>query len=321
MLLNAHQIIQKQHREKLILLAIEDITELTNYYQKEQDALKKDIYLHKIDKAKLERAVVLRTKQLTRKNFELELANKDLTSFTYVSSHDLQEPLRKIQTFISFIKDTEEPNLSEEGKVIFEKVSHTATRMRTLLDALLIYSRTKSADQLFENIDLNVILNNVLKDFDELIAKKHAKLEIGNLGYANIIRTQFERVFYNLLSNSLKFSNLTKVPIITIRSELVKGSELKNLNLSSKLNYCHIIYSDNGIGFDQKYKDKIFEVFQHLHSADEYEGTGMGLAICKMVIENHHGLIMASGKLKKGVQFDIYIPAAQILNILQQKKL
>jgi two-component system CheB/CheR fusion protein len=310
MLLNAHQIIQKQHREKLILLAIEDITELTTYYQKEQDALKKDIYLHKIDKAKLERAVALRTKQLTRKNCELESANKDLTSFTYVSSHDLQEPLRKIQTFISYINGTEMSNLSEQGKSYLTKVSDTATRMRNLLDDLLIYSRTKNAEQVFEETDLNTIFEKGLQDFDELIIKKKAKINVENLCHANIIRSQFERVLYNLLSNSLKFSKARTAPVITIRSEVVKGVDVKELKLSPKINYCHLIYSDNGIGFDPKYKDRIFEVFQRLHSVNEYEGTGMGLAICKMIIENHHGRITATGKLKKGAQFDIYIPAA-----------
>ncbi|HEY6160981.1 MAG TPA: ATP-binding protein, partial [Bacteroidia bacterium] len=124
-----------------------------------------------------------------------------------------------------------------------------------------------------------------------------------------IIRFQFRQLIHNLIGNSLKFQKPSRPPRISIKGEIVHGSKLNVEKLSGKINYCHIIYTDNGIGFDPQYSERIFEVFQRLHSKEEYRGTGMGLAICKRIVENHHGVITASGKLNKGARFDIYIPA------------
>ena len=249
-----------------------------------------------------------RTIQLEQKNTELESANKDLTSFTYLSSHDLQEPLRKIQTFASLISLEEFKNLSDSGKDYFRKMQETAKRMQAIIEDLLTYSHTKTADHKFEKIDPTIIVNDVIKDFELLIQEKKATIVADRLCNSRVIPSQFRQLIYNLISNSFKFSNPEKPIHILIKSKIEKGVKLNNKKLSPEIDYCHIIYTDNGIGFDAQYKNRIFEVFQRLHSKEAYQGTGMGLAICKRVVENHNGIITATGQLNKGARFDIYIP-------------
>lgn len=246
--------------------------------------------------------------ELGEKNIELESANKDLTSFTYVSSHDLQEPLRKIQSFVSCLLRDEEKNLSATGKGYFKRMQLTAKRMQQLIDDLLTYSRTKSTDRDFEKTDLKIIINDVKKDFDETIADTQTTIDVSHLGNASVIRFQFRQLFQNLISNSLKFSRPGKKLHIIIKSEIIKISSPGRAKSSPQTDYCHITYSDSGIGFDPQYNTQVFEVFQRLHSQEEYKGTGIGLAICKRIIENHKGVITASGKINKGAKFDIYIP-------------
>lgn len=239
---------------------------------------------------------------------EIEEANIDLKTFTYISSHDLQEPLRKIRNFISILLIKEKENLSGKGKIYLEKTADAVKRMQALIDDLLMYSRTKSAERNFEKTDLNIIIDEVKKDLAEVITEKKATIE-SRLCETKVIRFQFHQLMQNLISNSLKFSKSDVPPHIIIKSEIAQGSELNNEKLSSKTDYFHIVFTDNGIGFDPQYNERIFEVFQRLHSKEEYAGTGMGLAICKRIIENHNGTITATGKPGEGVLFDIYIPA------------
>jgi len=256
-----------------------------------------------------------RASQLEHLNAELENANKDLTSFTYVSSHDLQEPLRKIQNFAICILLEEEKNLSATGKGYFERMRQAAKRMQALIEDLLTYSRTRSSERKFEKTDLNTIIDEVKNDYEETILEKKATIVIADLCEVNVIRFQFRQLFDNLINNSLKFSIPATAPHITFKNKTAQGNALiiEKPSLAGKLlsdiDYCHITYTDNGIGFDPQYNERVFEVFQRLHSQEEYKGTGMGLAICKRIIENHNGIITASGKLNQGAQFDIYIPA------------
>ncbi|MGZ4118798.1 MAG: CheR family methyltransferase, partial [Bacteroidia bacterium] len=308
MLLNAHRILQKNHREQLTLLAINDITERSMHYFKEKDLLNKDILEHKEDKIELTNAVKRRTRQLEFKNKELEDLNKELTSFSYISSHDLQEPLRKIKNFVAVLLTEEMNRLSADGKIYLKKTSETAEQMQMLIEDLLKYSQTRKGELVFESTDLNELIDQVKMGFEHAIQHKKLVIDMDKIPKAMVIPFQFRQLFQNLISNSLKFSKPNTKAHITIKGKIVSGN--KQNALSPQRKYCHIIYSDNGIGFDPKYQNKIFEVFQRLHTKDEFAGTGIGLAICKRIMENHQGTITATGKLNKGAKFDIFVPVS-----------
>ncbi len=240
---------------------------------------------------------------------ELIIANKELLAFTYISSHDLQEPLRKIQTFVSIILENE--NLSENGKYNFQRMQLAAGRMQQLIDDLLAFSRINTTDHEFEKADLNIIVAEVKADLKDTIKQKRATIEATELCAANIIPFQFRQLMYNLISNALKFSRPDIPSHLIIKSKIEKGSELNNEKLSPEKTYCHITVKDNGIGFESHFSERIFGVFQKLHGKDVYAGTGIGLAIVKKIVENHNGIITATSELNKGATFDIYIPADQ----------
>ncbi|KAF2509426.1 PAS domain S-box protein [Flavobacterium zhairuonense] len=246
--------------------------------------------------------------ELENKNAELEKMNQELQSFAYISSHDLQEPLRKIQTFATQIMEKESENLSDYGKDKFKRMQNAAQRMQTLINDLLSYSRTNVQERIFEKVDLGKIIAEVKEDLKEEIEQKNAKIENLKNCEANVIPFQFRQLLYNLVSNSLKFSNPENPIVIKINCQIAKGIVFNNEKLIPETNYCHIRIEDNGIGFEQQYSNKIFEVFQRLHGKLEYNGTGIGLAIVKKIVDNHNGIIKATGKLNKGAIFDIYIP-------------
>lgn len=246
---------------------------------------------------------------------ELGTANKELLAFSYISSHDLQEPLRKIQTFATFILQTDYAVLSEKGKDYFNRMNNAAKRMQTLIIDLLEYSRTNIADRKFETADLEAIVKEVCEDLAETIAGKKAKISIIDLGSAYINKFQFRQLITNLLSNALKFSkpDITSEITFTYRKAPVKQLEKDNPELSPGTlsvakKYCHLSIIDNGIGYDSVHKDKIFEVFKRLHHRDQYAGTGIGLAIVKKIVDNHNGIITSTSESGKGASFDIYIP-------------
>ena len=276
----------------------------------------KELAFQNEEKEKRAAELIIANKELAFQNEEKEkraaeliIANKELLAFTYISSHDLQEPLRKIQTFVTIILENENKNLSEKGKYNFKRMQLAAGRMQQLIDDLLAFSRINTTDHKFEKTDLNLIVEEVKNELRDTIQEKHATIEATELCSANIIAFQFRQLIYNLISNALKFSKPDIPSHIIIKSSIVKGSNLKNINLSSEKNYCHITVKDNGIGFEPHFSERIFGVFQKLHSKEVYEGTGIGLAIVKKIVDNHKGLITATGQLNKGATFDIYIPA------------
>jgi len=238
---------------------------------------------------------------------ELIIANKELLAFNYIASHDLVEPLRKIQVFATIILEKESENLSVKGKDYFRRMQTAAARMQQLIDDLLSYSRTNATDRKFEVTDLTMILQEVMVELKETIEEKHATIEATGLCPAYIIPFQFRQLMHNLINNALKFSNEGIPPHIIIKSEIVTGGP--NNKLIPGKEYCHITFTDNGIGFEPEYSERIFEVFQKLHGKDEYAGTGIGLAIVKKIVDNHNGLITATSELNKGASFDIYIPS------------
>jgi two-component system, chemotaxis family, CheB/CheR fusion protein len=266
---------------------------------------------HRIE---LEKAVIERTHELVQANIQVEQKNEDLVkmnselqSFTYIASHDLQEPLRKIQTFAKRIVEKDHAALSENGKDYFLRMQQAAGRMQTLIEDLLAFSRVNSGDRNYEHADLTTILDEVKNDFKEIIEEKNAVIETHGLGQAYVIPFQFHQLLQNLLGNALKFTKPNTAPHISIKSEIAQGSTLHNRLLPEK-EYCHITMSDNGIGFEPEFKDKIFELFQQLHGKDKFKGTGIGLSIVKKIVENHHGIVTATGELGIGARFDIYIP-------------
>ena len=246
---------------------------------------------------------------LTEKNRELERINQELTSFAYVASHDLQEPLRKIQTFASRILEMEKQNFSEKTLEYFERMQGAAGRMQTLIQDLLMYSRTNTAERKVEAIDLNTMIESVKADLDETIREKNAVIESDKLPVIEGVQFQFHQLFLNLLGNALKFSKNDVQPRIIIRSGIVTYEKIKGHVADPRKKYHQIEVRDNGIGFEPEYNEKIFEVFQRLHGKAEYSGNGIGLSICKKIIENHSGFIRAEGTPGEGCVFYIVIPS------------
>jgi PAS domain S-box-containing protein len=240
---------------------------------------------------------------LRKKNRELERINQELSSFAYIASHDLQEPLRKIQTFISRISELEKDNLSERSRDYFTRIENAGERMQQLINDLLSYSRTRPDETKMEDVDLNALLRDVIKNLSQAIEEKHATVDVGDLPHVRGIKFQLQQLFANLLSNALKFSRAGVRPHIRVAAlkENLTEEEVREGN--------QIIVEDNGIGFDEEYKEKIFELFQRLHGRSEYAGTGIGLAIVKKIVENHNGSIYATSVPGQGSTFHISLPS------------
>ena len=246
---------------------------------------------------------------LRQKNKELERMNLELASFAYVASHDLQAPLRKIQTFAFQLEKSEKEKLTARGVEFLTRIQANAGRMQNLIQDLLAYARVSSDEWNLEPVDLNELLEIEKKDLEEINAQKNARIESCALPVVRGIRFQLLQLLTNLLGNAFKFSRPDTPLHITIRARVVMGDEIKPSFGDPRKRYHHIVIADNGIGFDPEFSAKIFEVFQRLHSGVLYTGTGVGLAICKRIVENHGGMITAEGEVNKGAAFHIYLPA------------
>jgi len=246
---------------------------------------------------------------LQEKNRELELSNQELSSFNQIASHDLQEPLRKIQTFISLIKESELSGMSKSDIEYFDRIQNSVTRMRKLIDDLLLFSRTNKTDKIFEESDLNVLLKNTLLELSEEIEEKGAHIESAQLPVLKVIPFQIQQLFKNLINNSLKYSKISGEQMIKIGCEKIVAKDYPILNMESEKKYYKITVADSGQGFEQQYAEQIFTIFKRLHTSDEYPGTGIGLSICKRIVENHSGFIFAEGKSGIGATFSIFFPA------------
>lgn len=249
-----------------------------------------------------------KTELLEDNNQELEQRIKELNEFNHVASHDLQEPLRKIQTFISRINDKEKDNLSDFGKEYLSRIDKASNRMRVLINDLLQYSRTNRPDKNLEKINLNDVLSDSLSELSENIETKKAQINSDNLPTINAIPFQIQQLFSNLLSNSLKYSKEDIAPIIDIDYTEITAKDETLLADTSLKKYHKIAFTDNGIGFAQEHAEKIFLLFNRLHGKTEYQGTGVGLAICKKIIENHKGFIFANSIPDQGSTFSLFIP-------------
>lgn len=305
LLLNARQVTYETSKRQLILLAIEDITERRNIEKKLQamsDGLEVKVQQRTLD-------LLTSNKELENSVKNLHTANDQLQEYAYVASHDLQEPLRKILMFISRLLEMEE-KISDPALLLLEKISKSSIRMNTLIKDLLAYSYLDNPDRQFIATDLNVVIDNVLIDFELLIQERNLKIKVGHLPVINAIPLQMNQLFYNLISNAIKFYKKdNSISKIEISSKKLTLKQVKTYpDLDPGLAYCEIIIKDNGIGFNQEYENKIFTIFQRLHNSEIYIGTGIGLSIGKKIVENHKGIIFSKSEENIGAEFHIILP-------------
>ncbi len=272
-----------------------------------------DIHEQKLFAKELERQVQERTKALNESNIHLQHSNENLQQFASIASHDLQEPLRKIQTFTMLLEQRYKNDIPDAAKGLIEKIKNSSERMSVLIRDVLNFSRITQSQQEFVNTDLNEILNNVLKDLELVIQEKKVVINKGDLPTIQAIPVQINQMLYNLAGNSIKFSNDNIQPVITITSKKLLTDELKEYpDLNPSISYYEIIFRDNGIGFDEQFAEEIFLIFHRLNDNKQYSGTGIGLALCKRIVDNHNGKIYATGSENEGAAFHIFLPVKQL---------
>ena len=252
---------------------------------------------------------------------ELTKQNNQLLSFTEMTTQEIGEPLRKIQVFTYRIRKTENARLESESQRLLERVRSSTSRMQQLVSALQVYTRSSSGEQKFIHTDLKTILNDVKKELQPEIHSRKASIRIKDIGFAVVDPIQFKHVFYNLISNALKFSRPGLSPKILIARSRLRAKKNEDLPNAGNREFIKISVQDNGIGFSAEHSEKIFEPFQRLHGNDEYPGTGVGLTIVKKIVENHRGVIIANSEEDKGSDFQIIIPLRPELKIVGEKLL
>jgi PAS domain S-box-containing protein len=284
---NGTTIYNKKHQPVRLLGTVLDITE------------------QKKAKDELENMVLARTSELVTSNSALEKSNHELEQFAYIASHDLQEPLRKIQTFADMVKEhLDDKELTEK---YFNKIYTSAKRMSTLINDVLNYSRLSKTGEQFEKTDLNKILKDVLSDFELLIEQKQAVITYSVLPTIKAIPLQIHQLFGNLISNSLKFSEVN--PQISITAQPLSATEVQKYpRLIEDRTYIQLTFKDNGIGFEQQHADQIFIIFQRLNNQRTYSGTGIGLALCKKIVDHHDGIITTKSEPDQGAAFTVILP-------------
>ena len=266
-------------------------------------ALQKEIEERKISEEKIKDL----NRQLVRNNSHLKAVNEELDRFAFVASHDLQEPLRKIRVFSDLI--LQRSAFSEDSERYFKKIIDSSSRMQHLINDILQFSRHNIGANDFVDTDLNILVNDVVAELEVKMTETAAVVTVEKLPTLPVVPVLMRQLFYNIINNGIKFNKRGHSPVINICAD--RKSHRENYNGG----FYKIEISDNGIGFDDKYADDIFVVFKRLHSYHEFEGTGMGLAICKKIVEKHNGFISASGKPGKGATFIVELPESQPLSV------
>lgn len=255
-----------------------------------------------------EAQISILNRQLLDNIHKLELSNEELERFAYVASHDLQEPLRKIIIFGDRLSAQYREHLGAEGADFLDRMLKASNRMKMLIHNLLAFSRSSSSEDIFEMTDLNLIVADVLSDLEMEISRKNAVVTIDQLPVLPAIPSLLHQLLQNLIANALKFSRSDHTPKIRIHSEMVAASAVSPELNGSQQEFCNIYITDNGIGFEQEYADQIFLIFKRLHNFEQFEGTGIGLSICKKIVERHKGFITAHSQPGAGATFTISLP-------------
>jgi PAS domain S-box-containing protein len=272
-------------------------------------AIAHDVTQQVLARQKIEEVVAARTMELASANSNLERSNEELAQFAYIASHDLQEPVRKVSVFTQMLESTLPAN-DETSKHYISKIKNSTTRMLALIRDVLAYSQLTNNVSGFATVDLNRIVEDIQTDFELLIEQKKAVVIAEKLPVIQAIPLQMSQLFGNLISNALKFTKKDTVPEISITSSYATSQDVKKLELNEG-KYHRIELSDNGIGFNQGNAENIFNIFQRLHGKKEFEGTGIGLAMCRKIVVNHHGAIYATSEEGKGAKFHILLPVKE----------
>jgi light-regulated signal transduction histidine kinase (bacteriophytochrome) len=250
-------------------------------------------------------------KILENKVRELDRSNKELEEFAYIASHDLQEPLRKITSFSERLKEKLPSNLEPDVQLYLNRMLAATDNMRTLIDNLLEFSRTSRISEPFVKTDLNNIISEVRADLELKIEETSTDIRSDTLPVVDAIPMQMRQLFTNLFTNAIKFKGEDSTPVIEIKCAVLSEEEKESNHLRQNSKYYKITVKDHGIGFDQEFSMKIFQIFQRLHGKAEYPGSGIGLAICKKIVENHSGRIFAESEPGKGAEFITILPESQ----------
>jgi signal transduction histidine kinase len=267
------------------------------------------MYLNITDRKQADQYIQQQTDELQRSNFELRQSNENLQQFAQVASHDLQEPLRRIQAFSDILQNQFEDNLSDGERDMIRRIQKSAGRMQLLIKDLLVYSRLATHRDPFEPINLNDVLVDIRNDLEMVISEKQARIQTGPLPTVMGNNSRLRQLFQNLVANALKFQQTGQQPFIDIQARPAHPQELpERLAENEDVHFWLITVADNGLGFDEKYKDRIFTPFQRLHDGTSYSGTGIGLAICYRVAESHGGAIDVSSQQDQGSTFKVFLP-------------
>ncbi len=313
----AAQEADRAHRAGELLLANEELI----FQNKEKDCRAAELLVAKdallfenLEKESREQELIIANQELAFQNADnekraaqLHSAYKQLEAFNYITSHDLQEPLRKLQMFTSRMLLDDEQELSIKNQVYLTRINEAALHMQSLIIDLRTYSVASAHTGEHKNTDVMEIIHTVLREFATSIKETDAEIIVKGTGKACVIAFQFQQLIQQLVENAFKFVRAGVIPKISITCCMLQHVDTP-IVLPLKKEYCHIRIADNGIGFDPLYKDQIFDIFKRLNEREEFAGTGVGLAIAKKIIENHQGVITATGEVNNGATFDIYIP-------------
>jgi light-regulated signal transduction histidine kinase (bacteriophytochrome) len=276
-------------------------------------SINKSLELEIKDRIASEEKVKKLNKQLLENIQQLESTNKELDRFAYMASHDLQEPLRKIRIFSERINETYSDVIGDEGRMYIEKMQSACIRMQNLIDDILAFSKITVAKDTLVKSSISSLVNEVVTDMDQEIKEKNARVVVEKLPELPVNQGLIKSLFQNLISNSLKYSRKEVNPVINISTGENGSTDFDSKeNGSGTRKFYRIYVKDNGIGFEQQYAEQIFTMFKRLHAGPEYKGTGIGLAICKKIVEEHHGFISAKSVVDEGTTFTISLPAQEI---------